>query len=101
MPKWRFKPFENIAIDLGILTGHVQPQLFAQRAGKISYHAREGLHAVGKGPHVAAPPGVVEPMREMGGAPDGGIDLHQSPRQGVLSFAPAPLFLGPHRLWLL
>ena len=100
MPKRRFESFEDAAVDLGILSGNVQPKLFTQHAGKISYHAGKALHAVGKGPHVAGQCAVVQPVRQMCGTPVESIDLHQPLRQELLAFERAPLCLSKRRLRL-
>jgi hypothetical protein len=51
MGKRRFQPFQNIAIDVGIVAPHFKLYLFSEIAGQIAHHSRKTVNAVGKRSH--------------------------------------------------
>ena len=61
----RFEPVEDVAIDPGRLTHHLELRLLAKLPSDVADQAREAADAVGQGPHPAGEYLVVQPAGQV------------------------------------
>ena len=98
MAERRVELGQNVAVHLRRAADDLELHPPAERAGEIAHHARQALDAVGERPHAAGQRFLVEPMREVDGAPVEHLELGQPLRQELLVLDHAALRLGERRL---